>query len=434
MDSRDTQIEDPSDTSAPTPGTPQVKTRTITEGRAIDLGTHRVIDTRDGYLAATRLLAAGTGPIGIDAERASGFTYSQRAYLIQVYRRDAGTFLFDPPQIGDFSELNDALADQVWILHAASQDLACLREVGIDPQRIFDTELGARLLGLPRVGLGTVVEELLSIHLKKEHSAANWSTRPLPEPWLVYAALDVELLPDLYDRMVEMFTEARKTGIAEQEFRAVLAKEAKPARAEPWRRLSGVHALRGVRNLAVARELWTARDDHARDIDVSPGRLIPDAAIIAAAKLNPATRQALSTLREFTGRASRSQLDRWWAAIQAAQSSTELPQLKPVSDTLPPPRAWAERNPEADVRYRFARLALAEVGDALSIPLENLLTPDYLRRVAWTPPEPTDATSIALALAELGARQWQIDATAQVIAEAFVEDHQVDEPGPETDS
>jgi ribonuclease D len=434
VDSRDTQIEDPSDTTAPTPGTPQVETRTITEGLTIDRGTHRVIDTREGYQAATKLLAAGTGPIGIDAERASGFTYSQRAYLIQIYRRDAGTFLFDPPQIGDFSELNDALADQVWILHAASQDLACLREVGIDPQRIFDTELGARLLGLPRVGLGTVVEELLSIHLKKEHSAANWSTRPLPEPWLVYAALDVELLPDLYDRMVEMFTEARKTGIAEQEFRAVLTKEAKPARAEPWRRLSGVHALRGVRNLAVARELWIARDDHARDIDVSPGRLIPDAAIIAAAKLNPSTRQALSTLREFTGRASRSQLDRWWAAIQAAQASTELPQLKPVSDALPPPRAWSERNPEADVRYRFARLALAEVGDALSIPLENLLTPDYLRRVAWTPPEPTDATSIALALAELGARQWQIDATAQVIAEAFVEDHQIDEPTSETDA
>jgi ribonuclease D len=428
VDSTDAQIEDPNGIGS------NPDFRTITEGHTLNVGTHRVIDTRDGYLAAIALLAAGTGPIGIDAERASGFTYSQRAYLIQIFRRDAGTFLFDPPPIGDFSELNDALAGEVWILHAASQDLACLREVGLDPQRIFDTELGARLLGLPRVGLGTVVEELLSIHLKKEHSAANWSTRPLPEPWLVYAALDVELLPDLYDRMVEMFTEARKTGIAEQEFRAVLSKETKPVRAEPWRRLSGVHGLRGARNLAVARELWIARDDYARGIDISPGRLIPDAAIIAAAKVNPASRQALSNLREFTGRASRSQLDRWWAAIQAAQATTELPQLKPVGDTLPPPRAWSERNPEADLRYRFARLALIEVGEALSIPLENLLTPDYLRRVAWTPPEPTDAASVGRALAQLGARPWQIDATAQVIAEAFVEDHQFDDPAPESDS
>ncbi len=408
--------------------------RELIEGRTIDTEQHRVIDTRAGYLAATALIAAGTGPIGIDAERASGFTYSQRAYLIQVYRRDAGTFLFDPPPIGDFSELNDALADAEWILHAASQDLACLREVGIDPQLIFDTELGARLLGLPRVGLGTVVEELLGIHLKKEHSAANWSTRPLPESWLVYAALDVELLPDLYDQMRAMLVDAGKTEIAAQEFLAVLAKEAKPLRAEPWRRLSGVSSVRGVRNLTVARELWLARDAYAQEIDVSPGRLIPDAAIVAAAKLNPGTRQALAGLREFTGRASRSQLDRWWAAVQTAQTTSELPQLRASSDGLPPPRAWAERNPEADARYRAARTALGELSETLAIPAENILTPDYLRRVCWAPPANGDAAAIAAALAELGARPWQIDASAQVIADAFVEDHQEPAAEPETDS
>ena len=72
---------------------------------------HHVISTREEYLDAVALLERGHGPIGIDAERASGFTYSQRAYLIQIHRRDAGTFLFDPPAVGDFSELNSALAD-----------------------------------------------------------------------------------------------------------------------------------------------------------------------------------------------------------------------------------------------------------------------------------------------------------------------------------
>ena len=71
-----------------------------------------------------------------------------------MFRRGAGTFLFDPPAIGSLGELNDAIRDEEWIFHAASQDLACLREVGLDPVRIFDTELGARLAGLPRVGLG----------------------------------------------------------------------------------------------------------------------------------------------------------------------------------------------------------------------------------------------------------------------------------------
>jgi ribonuclease D len=395
---------------------------------------HQVIDSRAEYLAAVDELLAGTGPIGIDAERASGFTYSQRAYLIQVYRRGAGTFLFDPPAIGDFSELNSSLADEEWILHAASQDLACLREVGLDPARIFDTELAARLLGLPRVGLGTVVEELLGIHLAKEHSAANWSTRPLPESWLVYAALDVELLPDLRDSMVDLLVESDKTDIADQEFAAVLAKEAKPARAEPWRRLSGLHAVRGQRNLAVARELWIARDALAQDLDVSPGRLIPDASLVAAARLMPTSKNALAELREFSGRASRTELDRWWSAIQAGLASTELPSLKAATETLPPPRAWADRNPEADLRLKAARAALTAISEELAVPLENLLTPENLRRVAWQPPEPADANTVGDALAQLGARPWQVAATAQLIADAFVESHQSEDAPQDSDS
>ncbi|WP_104090422.1 MULTISPECIES: HRDC domain-containing protein [unclassified Cryobacterium] len=395
---------------------------------------HQVVDTREAYLAATAALAAGNGPVGVDAERASGFTYSQRAYLIQIYRRGAGTFLFDPPPIGDFYELNEALADEEWILHAASQDLACLREVGLDPAHIFDTELAARLLGIPRVGLGAVVEELLGIHLAKEHSAANWSTRPLPESWLVYAALDVELLPDLRDRMVDLLVESDKTEIAAQEFAATLSKEAKAARVDPWRRLSGLHSLRSQRNLAVARELWLARDEFARDVDVSPGRLVPDASLLAAARVLPATRQALSDLREFNGRASRNELDRWWAAIQRGRATTDLPALKASNDTLPPPRAWADRNPEADVRYKAARAALQALSDKVEIPLENLLTPDYLRRVAWTPPEPLDAASVGQALTNSGARHWQVDVTAQLIADAFVEVPQTADPASDLES
>jgi ribonuclease D len=390
---------------------------------------HHVIDTRAEYLTASAALAAGTGPIGFDAERASGFTYSQRAYLIQVYRRDAGTFLFDPPAIGDFHELNEALAEDEWIFHAASQDLACLREVGLDPHHLFDTELAARLLGLPRVGLGTVVEELLGIHLAKEHSAANWSTRPLPESWLVYGALDVELLPDLRDRMTEMLTEGAKTEIAAQEFSAVLTHAPKPVSAEPWRRLSGVHSIHSQRNLAVARALWMARDDLAQSLDVSPGRLVPDASLVAAARALPASRQALADLREFSGRASRTELDRWWAAVQDGAASTDLPTVRGPGDSLPPPRAWADRNPEADLRYKAARVALRTVSEELAIPVENLVTPDYVRRVAWTPPDPIDVVSVSEALAELGARAWQIDVTAQRITDAFVD---VDQADPES--
>jgi ribonuclease D len=392
-----------------------------------------VIDTREGYLAAVDRLRQGDGPFAVDAERASGFRYSQRAYLIQVFRRGAGVFLFDPPAIGDFSELAAVMAGEEWILHAASQDLACLREVGLDPERIFDTELGARLAGLARVGLGPVVEELLGIHLAKEHSAADWSTRPLPQSWLVYAALDVELLPDLRDRIAGLLDEGGKADIARQEFDAVLRKET-VQRQDPWRRLSGIHALRQPRNLAVARELWLARDEYAREVDTAPGRLVPDASLLAAAKALPTSKRQLAAIKEFTGRASRSQLDRWWAAIERGLATTDLPPLRLPGDGMPPPRAWADRNPPADGRLRRARTAVTAKAEELAVPVENLLTPEVLRRLAWAPPEPIDGTTVADALRDAGARPWQIDATAQLIADAFVAEDQSPATAPEADS
>jgi ribonuclease D len=393
-----------------------------------------VIDTREGYLQATAELAKGEGPLAIDAERASGFRYSQRAYLIQIFRRGAGTFLFDPPAVGDFSELNELISGEEWILHAASQDLTCLREVGLNPTRLFDTELGARLAGLPRVGLGTVVEELLGVHLAKEFSAADWSTRPLPQAWLVYAALDVELLVDLREVMGRLLDDAGKTDIANQEFEAVLAKDFRPVRDQPWRRLSGVHSVKGIRNLAVARQLWQARDDFARETDTAPGRLVPDSALVAAAKVLPSTKRDLVALKEFTGRASRSQIDRWWEAIQVGLASTDVPILRPTGESIPPPRAWPDKNPEADRRLRAARESVTDIAAELNMPVENLLTPELLRRLSWSPPETIDLESIRDALSQMGARAWQLDATAQAILDAFVEASQTPAEPEEADS
>ena len=393
-----------------------------------------VIASREEYLVAVKAIAAGTGPIAIDAERASGFKFSQRAYLIQVFRRGSGVFLFDPPAIGLFTELNELVRDEEWVLHAASQDLACLREVGLDPTRIFDTELGARLAGLPRVGLGTVVEDLLGIHLNKEHSAVDWSTRPLPQPWLVYAALDVELLVDLRDEMESLLAGAGKAGIAAQEFAAVLTREVKVTKGDAWRRLSGLHSVRGAQNLAVARELWEARDSFARATDTAPGRLVPDSSLVAAAKAMPESKQALAALREFNGRASRSELSRWWAAVEAGRVSTELPALRVPSEAMPPPRVWSDRNPLADKRLKAARAAMADVAIELLIPVENLLTPELLRRLAWVPPVTPDLESMQSALATLGARPWQIEAVAQVIVHAFVDAGQTVEEAAQPDS
>jgi ribonuclease D len=381
-----------------------------------------VIDDAGRAAEAARRLADGTGPVAVDVERASGFRYSQRAYLVQVFRRGAGVFLFDPPPIGDFRPLEDAIGGEEWVLHAASQDLPSLRELGLEPPRIFDTELAARLLGHERVGLGAVVEDTLGITLAKAHSASDWSTRPLPQSWLEYAALDVEHLVDVRDKLAIELDEQGKTEFAAQEFQAVLEREPKPPREEPWRRLSGLHTVRGRKALAIARELWTAREEYARAEDVAPGRLVPDRALVAAVLADPKSKSALAAVKDFTGRASRTQLDRWWDAIEAGRAVTQLPLERATGgDTLPPPRAWADRNPEADARLKAARPLVEQRAEELHMPTENLLTPELLRRVAWAPPQPLSAASIGEALGELGARPWQIEQTAQLIADAFVE-------------
>ena len=385
------------------------------------MAEYDVIADQEGASAAAAALAAGHGPVAVDVERASGFRYSQRAYLIQVFRRGAGVFLFDPPAIGDLSPLQQAIGEEEWVLHAASQDLPSLREDGLEPPRIFDTELASRLLGHDRVGLGAVVEHTLGITLAKAHSAADWSTRPLPQSWLEYAALDVLHLVDVRDALVAELEEQDKSTIAAEEFEAVRTRAPKPAREEPWRRLSGLHSVRGRRSLAIARALWTAREELAQQEDVSPGRLVPDRSLVAAVAANPATKGDLARVKEFTGRASRSQLDRWWEAIEAGRADPALPSERGSGDGMPPPRAWADRNPPADARLKAARPAVEAVAAELNMPTENLLTPDTLRRVAWNPPAEITPETVGAALADWGARPWQIARTAQVITAAFVE-------------
>jgi len=381
---------------------------------------YTVIDDEGAFVDALGALAAGTGPFAVDVERASGFRYSQRAYLVQIWREGTGVLLIDPPALEAVDRLQPILAQDEWILHAASQDLPSLRELGLEPPRIFDTELAARLLGHERVGLGAVVERTLGISLAKEHSAADWSTRPLPQSWLEYAALDVVHLRDVRDVLAAELAEQGKTEWAAEEFQAVVDRPAKPPRTDPWRKLSGLHSLRGRRAYAIARELWLAREELAQETDVAPGRLVPDRSLVAAVAADPASKRDLAALKAFNGRASRSELDRWWAAIERGRATKDLPPERVPSDTLPPPRAWADRNPEADARLKAAKPLVEARAAELRMPTENLLTPEILRRLAWAPPQPITPVTISIALAEAGVRGWQILETSHMIADAFV--------------
>jgi ribonuclease D len=386
-------------------------------------GVPPVVTTPAALQAAVAALAGGHGPVAVDAERASGHRYGQRAFLVQLRRDGTGTALIDPAALPDLSSVGAVLRDVEWVLHAASQDLPCLAEVGMVPGTVFDTELGSRLAGFSRVGLAAVVEQLLGYTLAKEHSAVDWSTRPLPEPWLRYAALDVEVLIELRDALAEELDRQGKLAWAREEFAAVAAAPPPGPRQDPWRRTSGLHRVRNRRQLAVVRELWNSRDALAREQDVSPGRIVPDVSLVEAALAQPTSQRALSGLSTFTGRGSRRYLNRWYEAIARASAlpDADLPPLHLPSDGPPPARVWAERDPAAAARLARARTALNARAAELTVPVENLLSPDTVRRLAWDPPVPPDADTIESAVRLLGARDWQVSLTLPLLVGALAE-------------
>jgi ribonuclease D len=386
-------------------------------------GLPPLIVTADALSEAVARLGGGTGPVAVDAERASGFRYGHRAFLVQLRRQGSGSVLIDPVACPDLSGLDSALADAEAVLHAAGQDLPCLSDLGFRPRRLFDTELAGRLLGYPRVGLGTLVEEVLGFVLEKTHSAADWSTRPLPEEWLRYAALDVEVLVELRDALARQLDENGKTSWAEQEFAAILASRPPPPRADPWRRTSGIHRVRSRRALAIVRELWLQRDVIAQRRDISPTRILPDTAIVEAARIAPASLEDLGHLPGFTGRGARRYGTDWLRAIRRAKSlpDDQLPEPSaPPGDGPPPAHRWTERDPIAAKRLAAVRTAVAALADAGKLPTENLLAPDAVRRLSWQPPDPLSPESVSTELVRYGARPWQVEITAVPIAFALL--------------
>ena len=392
-------------------------------------GVPQLIADEPAFEKALRELELGTGPFAIDAERASGFKFSARAYLIQIKRQGGGLHLIDPIPFGPnhrlFIELNELLQSDEVILHASTQDLPCLRELGINPKKLFDTELGGRVAGLPRVGLGPLLESLMEVSLAKEHSAADWSQRPLPQEWLNYAALDVELLVELREKVYGLLASTNKWEWASEEFQAILDAPPPPPRVDPWRRTSGMHKIKKRNQLAIVRALWTVRNEIAQEVDISQGRLLSDAAIVEIASVAHVktlkTKKDLERALRPLGLRARwmENAASWLSAISDALALAEdqWPQARTDSDSLPPIKIWRERFPEKYAPLTHAKALLLAKADELSIPLENMITPEYIRRICWNAPK----GEVAHALATLGARSWQIEIAAPILESALLE-------------
>lgn len=376
-----------------------------------------VIHSESELHQAITHLKSGIGSIAIDAERASGYKYFQRAYLIQLFRTGSPIALIDPINL-DLTPLADLLNQTPWILHAATQDLPCLNELGLYPPELFDTELAAKLAGLPKVGLASLTENLLEISLAKEHSAVNWSIRPLESDWLNYAALDVELLPALKIELESLLAKQNRTQWAEQEFANLKNFKPNPPRSEQWRRTSGMHELPSRRQKAVVKELWQVRDTLARELDLAPGRLINDRALIAIAKISDKS-VTHDQIRKLIRGPALDYLSIWISAINTAKElpDSSLPKAAKREDSIPNPKSWEELNSDAFDRWNKYRPATNALASDLSLSPEVLISPDALRRFCWEGQIGLTQEEINQRLLSLGVRDW----AASIISSKFAE-------------
>lgn len=378
-------------------------------------GLPDVVSTRDQLQAAAQALASGVGPVAIDAERASGHRYSQRAYLLQLRRAGCGTVLIDPTQFDGLQPLADAIGPLEWVLHSATQDLPCLASEGLRPTALFDTEVAAKLLNLPKVGLAALTESLLGWRLEKGFSAADWSKRPLPQDWLRYAALDVELLVELRNALDERLVAADRRAWADQEF-AYLTTWQPTVRTQRWRSTSGIHRIKDRRTLAVARELWQSREERAERVDRPVGRVLRDDALIALAESKPRSREEL---RQIPALSRQRGAERWLAPVQRALDlpDDQLPNRGLAAGGIPPHKAWARIRPEAADRLGRMRAVVVRTAEQLNLPAEVLITPQLVRNLAWD--NDLVADQIPDRLLADGARPWQVEQLGRLLAEAL---------------
>lgn len=413
-------------------------------------GVPEVIETVADFTAAIDLLSSGTGPIAADAERASGYRYGHEDWLIQVKRAGAGIFLFDPITLGergaDLADLTTGMPDEEWILHDASQDLPGFADVGITPVSLFDTEHTARLLNLPHVGLAAVTEYFLGKSLAKEHSAADWSYRPLPRDWRNYAALDVELLIGLREKMSAALKKSGKDEWARQDFAAILRYGLTPKAAveEPWRHMSKITTLKADRRgLAIVRELWTVRDTYARELDIAPSLLLSDATIIEVAQRKPHNTSSMRSIRGLnqrvrimTGTEQDKMFARYaplqrkvprsvWrqAIIRALEMDTEdlpAPTARKLQEGTSAPRSmryWREHQPDRYARLQASRKRIEDIAHLVNVPTELVLKPSILRALCW---QEVGAEQLMQFLEASGARPWQRELVAESLSRVIM--------------
>ncbi len=203
----------------------------------------------------------------IDTEADSLHRYRESLCLIQFAVRGESV-LIDPLAIEDLSPLGEYLSEATVWMHGADYDMTMFkRQFGALPAVIYDTQIGARLLGARRFGLGDLVQKYFGVELSKSSQKADWGKRPLSPKMIEYALNDVDYLLEMGDLIVAGLKDLDRYTWFEESCAAARQKvlDRDDSKEENWR-VQGSGKL-DCRSLAYLRGLWQWRDAEAKAWD-----------------------------------------------------------------------------------------------------------------------------------------------------------------------
>ena len=284
----------------------------------LGVGVSRSVIANDSQLRELLPQLKSVDRIALDTEADSLHCYREKLCLLQlsVPERD---LIVDPLADVDLAPLRDAIADKEIVLHGSDYDLRLLRRnLNFAPQRIFDTVIAARLIGILEFSYAALVKRYFDIELAKGSQKANWAQRPLSKRMEEYARNDTRYLLALAERFEKELETLDRIDWLRQSCQRALEQAAIDRERdvdEAWR-ISGAGALRG-RASAVLRELWNWREKEAEMVDRPPFHILQNRELLDSAERF--THGETPDYKHFSDRRRR-------AFREAAKRGLELPE------------------------------------------------------------------------------------------------------------
>lgn len=243
--------------------------------------------------------------LAVDTESNSLFAYQERVCLIQV-STPMLDYLIDPFTVEDLSALSDIFSNpnQLKIFHAAEYDLICLkRDYSFEFRNIFDTMVGARILGEAQVGLGSLLQNRFELTLDKHFQRANWGLRPLTQPMLNYARMDTHFLFTLQEQIEAQLKERSLWDLAQEDFSLLC--DTQPSCTESnnkscWK-VCGASHITG-QEAAVLQSLCDYRDQQAQRMNLPHFKVLSNELLLHLCQAAPHSQEELRQIHGITDR------------------------------------------------------------------------------------------------------------------------------------